>query len=113
LVDRNKRPRTDEWPYWIKGKGRMTIFNTGPNAVTMDFNPGDVGYVKRNLGHYIQNTGDTDLQVLEVFRAPRFQDLSLSDWLTHTPPKMVAQHLNLSEEVIAKLTKDKPEIVPG
>ena len=62
-------PNADEWQYWIKGKGRMTVFNTGPNAVTMDFNPGDIGYVKRNLGHYIKNTGDTDLQVLEVFRS--------------------------------------------
>ena len=105
-------PNADEWQYWIKGKGRMTIFNTGPNAVTMDFNPGDVGYVKKNLGHYIQNTGDTDLQVLEVFRAPRFMDVSLSDWITHTPPALVAQHLNLSEETIAKLPRSKPEIVP-
>ena len=48
----------------------MTVFNTGPNAVTMDFNAGDIGYVKKNLGHYIKNTGDTDLQFLEVFRAP-------------------------------------------
>jgi oxalate decarboxylase len=105
-------PNADEWQYWIKGKGRMTIFNTGPNAVTMDFNPGDVGYVKKNLGHYIQNTGDTDLQVLEVFRAPAFQDVSLSDWLAHTPPALVAQHLNLSEETIAKLPRNRPEIMP-
>ena len=63
-------PNADEWQYWIKGKGQMTVFNTGPNAVTMDFNPGDIGYVKKNLGHYIKNTGDTDLQFLEVFRAP-------------------------------------------
>jgi oxalate decarboxylase len=106
-------PNADEWQYWIKGKGRMTIFNTGPNAVTMDFNPGDVGYVKRNLGHYIQNTGDIDLQVLEVFRAPRFMDVSLSDWITHTPPALVAEHLNLSEETIAKFPRNKPEIVPA
>jgi oxalate decarboxylase len=106
-------PNADEWQYWIKGKGRMTIFNTGPNAVTMDFNPGDVGYVKRNLGHYIQNTGDIDLQVLEVFRAPRFMDVSLSDWITHTPPALVAEHLNLSEETIAKFPRSKPEIVPA
>jgi oxalate decarboxylase len=105
-------PNADEWQYWIKGKGRMTIFDTGPNAVTMDFNPGDVGYVKKNLGHYIQNTGDTDLQVLEIFRAPQFQDVSLSDWVTHTPPKLVAQHLNLNEQTIAKLPKNKPEIMP-
>jgi oxalate decarboxylase len=62
-----------------RSAGRMTIFNTGPNTLTTDFNPGDVGYVKKNLGHYIQNTGDTDLQVLEVFKAPRFMDVSLSD----------------------------------
>ena len=51
-------PNADEWQYWIKGKGTMTVFNTGPNAVTMDFNAGDIGYVKKNLGHYIKNTGD-------------------------------------------------------
>jgi hypothetical protein len=27
-------PNADEWAYWIKGKGRMTVFETGPNAVT-------------------------------------------------------------------------------
>jgi oxalate decarboxylase len=105
-------PNADEWQYWIKGKGTMTIFNTGPNAVTMDFNPGDVGYVKKNLGHYIKNTGDTDLQVLEVFRAPQFMDVSLSDWITHTPPALVAQHLNVSPETIAKFPRSKPDIMP-
>jgi oxalate decarboxylase len=105
-------PNADEWQYWIKGKGTMTVFNTGPNAVTMNFNAGDIGYVKKNLGHYIQNTGDSDLQVLEVFKAPQFQDVSLSDWITHTPPALVAQHFNLSPDVIAKLPKSKPEIVP-
>jgi len=39
--------------------------------MTMDFNPGDIGYVKRNLGHYVENVGDTDLQFIGVFRAPR------------------------------------------
>ena len=68
----------------------------------MNFNAGDIGYVKKNLGHYIQNTGDSDLQVLEVFKAPQFQDVSLSDWITHTPPALVAQHFNLSPDVIAK-----------
>src|SRR6202022_3134015 len=26
-----------------------------------------IGYVKKNLGHYIKNAGDTDLQFLDVF----------------------------------------------
>jgi oxalate decarboxylase len=50
--------------------------------------------------------------ILEVFRAPQFMDVSLSDWITHTPPAMVAQHLNVSEATIAKFPKNKPEIVP-
>ena len=91
----------------------MTVFNTGPNAVTMDFNAGDIGYVKKNLGHYIKNTGDTDLQFLEVFRAPYFADVSLSDWMTRTPPAMVAQHLNVSEATIAQFPKNKPEVMPA
>jgi len=29
-------PNADEWQYYIKGKARMGVFNTGPNAMTMD-----------------------------------------------------------------------------
>jgi oxalate decarboxylase len=39
----------------------MTVFNIGPQAVTADFHAGDVGYIKKALGHYLENTGDTDL----------------------------------------------------
>ena len=33
-------PNADEWQYYIKGKARMGVFNTGPNVRTMDFSPG-------------------------------------------------------------------------
>jgi oxalate decarboxylase len=74
--------------------------------------PGDIGYVKRSHGHYILNTGDTDLVFLEVFRSSYFADVSLSDWLTRTPPELVAQHLNVDPATIAKFPKNKPEIMP-
>ncbi len=106
-------PNADEWQYWIKGKGQMTVFETGPKAVTLNFGPGDIGYVKRNNGHYVKNTGDTDVQFLEVFRSSRYADVSLSDWLIHTPPSLVAQHLNIDEATIAKFPNDRPLIVPA
>jgi oxalate decarboxylase len=112
LREMHWHPNADEWQYWIKGKGRMTVFDSGPRAVTQDFNPGDIGYVKRSNGHYIENTGDGDLQFLEVFKSPYFADVSLSDWLTHTPPAMVAQHLNVSQATIAAFPNNKPEIMP-
>jgi len=105
-------PNADEWQYYLKGKGRMTVFNTGPNAMTMDFNAGDIGYVKKNLGHYVENVGDTDLVFIAVFRAPEYQEISLSNWLTHTPPALVAQHLNIDEATIAKWPDDGPGIMP-
>jgi oxalate decarboxylase len=105
-------PNADEWQYYIKGKARMTVFNTGPNAMTMDFAAGDIGYVKRNLGHYVENVGDTDLQFVGVFRAPRYEEVSLSNWLTHTPPKLVAQHLNVDEAAIAKWPDNNPGVMP-
>ncbi len=62
-------------------------FFPGGKARTADLNPGDVGNIPKTLGHYIENTGNTDLVFLEMFKSTRFQDLSLSDWVTHTPPR--------------------------
>jgi oxalate decarboxylase len=112
LREMHWHPNGDEWQYWLEGHGRMTLFDAGPKAVTQDFHPGDIGYVKRAHGHYVQNVGDGELQFLEVFRSSYFADVSLTSWLTHTPPAMVAQHLGIDEAVIAKLPRGKPEIMP-
>jgi oxalate decarboxylase len=106
-------PNADEWQYWIKGEGRMTVFDAGPRAQTADFKAGDIGYVKKSQGHYIQNTGTTDLQFLAVFKAPVYQEIGLSDWLTHTPAAMVAQHLNIDPAVVAKFPSNQPGLVPA
>jgi len=105
-------PNADEWQYFIAGEGQATVFNTGPNVVSQNFRPGDIGYIKKGFGHYIRNTGDTDLVFLEVFRSSYFADVSLSDWLTHTPPALVAQHFNMDPAVIARFPRDKPLVVP-
>jgi oxalate decarboxylase len=106
-------PNADEWQYYLKGQARMTVFNTGPNATTMDFRAGDIGYVNRNFGHYVENTGDGDLVFIGVFRAPRYEEVSLSNWLTHTPPALVAQHLNVDEATMAAWPSDAPGVMPA
>jgi oxalate decarboxylase len=47
-----------------------------------------------------------------VFRSNRFEDVSLSDWLAHTPYSLVAQHLNVDPSVVARFPANKPEIMP-
>jgi len=105
-------PNADEWQYYIAGKGRMTVVSTGNKARTMDFQEGDVGYVEKTLLHYIENTGDTDLLLLELFKSSYYQDLSLSEWLAHTPPELVMAHLNVDKATLDAMPKDKTVIVP-
>ena len=68
--------------------------------------------MKRNYGHYVENVSDTDLQFIGVFRAPRYEEFSLSNWLAHTPPKLVAQYLKADEATIAKWLVNAPGIMP-
>jgi oxalate decarboxylase len=105
-------PNADEWQYFISGKGRMTVFATGGRARTMDFQAGDVGYVQKTLPHYVENTGDTDLKFLEMFRSSYYQDLALSEWLAHTPPELVAAHLHIDKATLDAMPKDEVVILP-
>jgi oxalate decarboxylase len=105
-------PNADEWQYFISGQGRMTVFATGGRARTMDFQAGDVGYIQKTLPHYVENTGDTDLKFLEMFKSSYYQDLALSEWLTHTPPELVAAHLNIDKATLDAIPKDEVVILP-
>jgi oxalate decarboxylase len=89
------------------------VFDTGPAAITADFHAGDIGYVKKALGHYVVNTGSTDLVFMEVFRADRFEEISLSEWLAHSPAGMVAETLQMDPSVIAQFPPNRPDIVPA
>ncbi len=102
----------DEWQYYLQGKGRMTVFFNGGKSRTADFNAGDVGYVPKTFGHYIENTGDTDLIFLEMFKSDRFMDLSLSEWVSNTPPELVMQHLNISRQTLDAIPKKKIVFLP-
>jgi oxalate decarboxylase len=57
-------PNTDEWQYYISGRGRMTVFAASGKARTFDYQAGDVGYVPFAMGHFIENTGDEPLRFL-------------------------------------------------
>jgi len=50
--------------------------------------------VPRNHGHFIENLSDDEpLEVLEIFKADKFQDFSLFQWMGETPQRLVRDHL--------------------
>jgi oxalate decarboxylase len=104
-------PNADEWQYYISGKGRMTVFGAETKARTFDFQAGDVGYVPLSMAHFVENTGDAPLRFLELFRADRFMDMSLAQWMALTPHELVEAHLNLDGQMINELRKVKQPVV--
>ena len=104
-------PNADEWQYYIEGSGRMTVFASEGKARTFDYQAGDVGYVPFAMGHYIENTGNTTLRFLEMFRSNSFADISLNQWLALTPPELVQAHLKLGQRAMASLNKVKQAVV--
>jgi oxalate decarboxylase len=104
-------PNADEWQFYIAGQGRMTVFGANGTANTFDYQAGDVGYVPRDMGHYIENTGQTTLRFLELFRSDRYEDVSLDQWLALTPPELVLAHIDVDRRFMAALTKRKQLVV--
>lgn len=104
-------PNADEWQYYVSGQARMTVFAAEGSARTFDYRAGDVGYVPKSMPHYVENTGSEPLRFLELFKAPRFEDVSLTQWMALTPHELVAAHLNIDREFVDRLPKDKRPVV--
>ena len=106
-------PNGDEWQYYIEGQARMGVFASQGNARTFDYRAGDVGFVPFAMGHYVENTGNTTLRFLELFRSDHYADVSLDQWMALTPPELVEGHLHVGAPTIAKLRKEKMPVVPA
>jgi oxalate decarboxylase len=104
-------PNADEWQYYLAGRGRMSVFASSGKARIFDYQAGDVGYIPFAMGHYVENTGDEPLRFLELFRSDHYADVSLNQWMALTPPELVQAHLNLSQQTMTALRKDKPLVV--
>ena len=104
-------PNAAEWQFWIAGQGRMTVFFPVDNARTVDFHANDVGYVPSNAGHYIENTGNTDVVFLEMFASDIFEDVSLNQWLRRVPAEIVQAHLGFDKASLEQIPAEKLAIL--
>jgi oxalate decarboxylase len=64
--------------------------------------------VQKSLLHQIENTGDSDLVFLEMFKADRFQDFCFSKWLAHMPSGLVIAHLHIDKAILEAIPKETP-----
>ncbi|EJT73766.1 hypothetical protein GGTG_07622 [Gaeumannomyces tritici R3-111a-1] len=105
---------SDEWNFFLQGSARMTVFKAPSSSRTFDYTAGNVGYIEAAECHYIENTGTEDVIFLEVLQAPKFSDISVSQWLALTPCQVVKDTLSfLPDAILDKLPKDKTLIKVG
>ncbi|MBV9056868.1 MAG: cupin domain-containing protein [Candidatus Eremiobacteraeota bacterium] len=105
-----------EWAYVIAGRCRVTVIAPSGDAEISDFGPGDVWYFPKGHGHSIQGLGPGECHFLLIFDDGRFSEFgtfSITDWMAHTPPDVLAANLNLPPQALAKLPKKEVYIVQG
>ncbi|MEQ9690593.1 MAG: cupin domain-containing protein [Bauldia litoralis] len=105
-------PNAVEWQYYLAGKARMTVFGSHGRARTDDFVAGDVGYVPQGYGHYIENTGEEDLQLLIVFNNATYESISLAAWMAHNTPELLAANFKVPADTFAAFP-DGSDLIPG
>jgi oxalate decarboxylase len=98
-------PNADEWQYYIKGKARMTVFGSGGRARTEEYGPGDVGYAPQGFGHYIENIGDDELELVLAFNDGEYQSISATAWFAANPAELLATNFGVPATTFADFPK--------
>jgi oxalate decarboxylase len=98
-------PNAAEWQYYVKGSGRMTVFGSHGRARTDEFAMGDVGYVPQGYGHFIENIGSDELEVLVALNSGIYRSISITAWFANTPAETLATNFGQSAAVFANFPK--------
>jgi oxalate decarboxylase len=107
-------PGANEWQYYISGHARMTVFGSSGRARTEEFGPGDVGYVPRGWGHYIENTsGSESCQTLIVLDSGTYEEISLSSWIKSTSPALLQTNFGVPKSIFESLPLNSDFISGG
>jgi len=47
-----------------------------------------------------------------MFKSNVYQDLALSEWLTHTPPELVIAHLGIDKATLDAIPREEVVVMP-
>ncbi len=104
-----------EWAYMLSGHCRVTIYSPDDTREVADFGPGDVWYFPRGYPHSIQalEEGCHFILAFDDGHFSEFGTFSLTDWVGHTPPEVLAKNFGVPASMFAKFPQEEVYIVPG
>jgi oxalate decarboxylase len=80
----------------------MTVFGSDGRVRDDTLGPGDVGYVPQGYGHYIENVGSDELEVLIVLNNGTYESISLTAWIAASPAALLAANFGVPESVFGE-----------
>lgn len=105
-----------EWAFVIEGRVRTTVVDPSGFGETNDFNPGDIWYFPRGHGHMLQCLGDTPCHFILIFDNGYFSEFgtfSITDWIGHSQPALLARNFGLPEATFANFPKQEVYFARG
>jgi oxalate decarboxylase len=112
LREMHWHPNADEWQYYISGRARLGVFGSHGRVRTEEMNAGDVGYVPQGYGHYIENAGTEDLELLIVLNNGEYESISLSGWVAANPHLLLSTNFKVPESTFASFPT-RERFMPG
>ena len=112
LREMHWHPNADEWQYYISGRARLGVFGSHGRVRTEEMNAGDVGYVPQGYGHYIENAGTEDLELLIVLNNGEYESISLSGWVAANPHLLLSTNFKVPESTFANFPT-RERFMPG
>jgi oxalate decarboxylase len=100
-------PNADEWQYYIKGRGQLTVFGSNGRARTEQFAAGDVGYVPQGYGHYIENIGSEELELVLTLSNGSYESISITAWMAPNPALLLATNFGVPESAFASFPRSE------
>jgi oxalate decarboxylase len=83
----------------------VSVFGSHGRARTEEFAAGDVGYVPQGYGHYIENTGSEELEVVVVLNNGSYESISVTAWIAANPDLLLATNFKVPERTFAGFPK--------
>jgi oxalate decarboxylase len=90
----------------------MGVFGSHGRVRTEEFSAGDVGYVPQGYGHYIENAGTDELEVLIVLNNGSYESISLTAWVGANPHLLLSTNFRIPEATFASFPT-RERFMPG
>jgi oxalate decarboxylase len=113
LREMHWHPNANEWGYLLRGKIRITLFAADAGSRTEKVGPGGVFYIPMGCGHYLENIGDKEAEILIVFDNGVYEEIGVSEWIADTPPEVVSAVFGVPEKVVGEFPKEEVFISRG